>query len=67
VFTTPRGYSDHTQHLANFFQAMRTRQHVVEDEVFGNHTALGCHMSNLSYFNRTAVVWDDATQQIKNA
>ena len=46
---------------------MRTRQHVVEDEVFGNHTAIGCHMSNQSYFNRTAVVWDAAAQQIKNA
>jgi predicted dehydrogenase len=66
VFTTPPGYSDHTQHLANFFQAMRTRQHVVEDEVFGNHTAIGCHMSNQSYFNRTAVVWDAAAQQIRN-
>jgi hypothetical protein len=39
----------------------------VEDEVYGNHTALGCHMSNLSYFNRSAVVWDAAAQQIKNA
>jgi predicted dehydrogenase len=66
VFTLPPGYSDHTQHLANFFHAMRTRQHVVEDEVFGNHAALGCHLANQSYFNRTVAVWDAAAQQIKN-
>jgi predicted dehydrogenase len=67
VFTVPPGYNDKTDHLANFFHAVRTRRHGVEDEVFGNHTAIGCHMANLSYFNRTAVVWDAAAQQLKNA
>jgi len=67
TFTLPPGYDDKTEHLANFFHAVRTRQRVVEDELFGNTTALGCHMSNLSYFNRTAVVWDAATQQVRNA
>ena len=46
---------------------MRTRQRVVEDEVFGNYAAIGCHLANFSYFNRTAVVWDAAAQQIRNA
>jgi predicted dehydrogenase len=67
VFAMPPGYNDQTQHLANFFQAMRTRQHVVEDEVFGNYAAIGCHLANHSYVNRTAAVWDAAAKQIKNA
>ena len=66
-FVMPTGYDDKTEHLANFFHAVRTRQLPVEDEVFGNHTAIGCHMANQSYFNRTAVVWDGATGQVKNA
>jgi predicted dehydrogenase len=66
-FALPPGYDDKKEHLANFFHAVRTRQHAVEDEVFGNHTAIGCHMANASYFNRTPVVWDKAAQQIKNA
>ena len=67
VFALPPGYSDRTDHLANFFHAVRTRQRVVEDEVFGNYAALGCHLANFSYFNRSAAVWDAATQQIRNA
>lgn len=66
MFSLPTGYDDKTQHLANFFEAVRTRRQPVEDVVFGSHTAIGCHMSNQSYFNRTAVVWDAAAKQIKN-
>ena len=29
-----------------------TREHVVEDEVFGNNTAIACHMANHSYFHQ---------------
>jgi hypothetical protein len=38
---------------------------VVEDAVFGHHAALACHMANESYFRRSAVVWDKASQTIK--
>lgn len=37
-------------HLANFFNAVRTRKPVVEDAVFGHHAAAACHMANASYF-----------------
>ncbi len=67
VFTPPPGYNDQSDHLANFFHAVRTRQPVVENEVFGSYTAIGCHMSNYSYFNRTPAVWDAATKKIKSA
>ena len=68
VYVAPPGYSDLVDHLANFFQAVRTRKPVVENEVFGNVAALtGCHMSNHSYFNKTIAVWDAGSNKIKSA
>jgi predicted dehydrogenase len=66
IYTPPRGYSDMTDHLANFFNSVRTRQPVVENQVFGNNTSIGCHMSNEAYFSRKPAVWDAATTQIKS-
>lgn len=68
VYGVPEGYSDMVDHLANFFQAVRTRKPVVENEVFGNNAALtGCHLSNYSYFNKTVAVWDADSKSIKGA
>jgi len=68
VYSAPEGYSDLVDHLANFFQAVRTRKPVVENETFGNTAALtGCHMSNYSYFNKTVAVWDASSRTIKSA
>ena len=53
-------------HLQTFFDAVRSRQPVVEDVVFGHYAALACHMANESYFRRTAVRWDDATKSIRS-
>jgi len=64
VYTPPPLYSDMADHEANFFKSVRTRQPVVENEVFGNNTALGCHMSNYSYFHKTAAVWDASAKRI---
>jgi len=64
VYTTPPGYSDMADHLANFFNSVRTRKPVVENEVFGNNAAIGCHLSNYSYFNRTAAIWDAGARKI---
>jgi hypothetical protein len=63
-FSAPRGYSDTADHLANFYHAVHTRKHVVEDEVFGHHAAIGCHMANYSYFHRTIATWDEESKQI---
>lgn len=57
---------DTKPHLWNFFQAVRSRQPVIEDAVFGHHAALACHMANESYFRGGAVYWDEATQTIKS-
>jgi predicted dehydrogenase len=68
AYAPPHGYSDVADHLANFFQAVRTRKPVVENEIFGNNAAVtGCHMSNYSYFNKTIAVWDAASKTIKSS
>ncbi len=64
-YALPPGYNDTADHLANFFRAVETREHVVEDEVFGNHAAIGCHLANYSYFHKTIATWDAASQSIK--
>lgn len=43
-------WDDLRPHLAVFFNAVRTRQPVVEDVVFGRNAAAACHMANESYF-----------------
>lgn len=65
TYGTPDGYSDLVDHEANFFNAVRTRKKVVENEEFGNRAAIGCHLANYSYFKETPAVWDDAARRIK--
>jgi predicted dehydrogenase len=64
-FTVPKGYDDIADHQANFFNAVRTRKPVVENEIFGNNAALGSHLSNYAYFNKTVAVWDAEAKKIK--
>jgi hypothetical protein len=52
-------------HLWTFFEAVRSRQPVTEDAVFGHHAALACHMANESYFRKAPVAWDAASKTIK--
>lgn len=65
VYATPPHYSDVSDHQANFFEAVRTRKPTVENEVFGNNAALGCHLANYSYFKRTAATWDETARKIR--
>ena len=57
-------YDDVRPHLWNFFQAVRSRQPVVQDAVFGHNAALACHMANESYFRSRTVVWNPAAGTI---
>jgi predicted dehydrogenase len=59
-------YDDVRPHLANYFDAVRSRKPVVEDAVFGHNAALACHMANESYFRKAIVTWDEATRTIKS-
>ncbi len=65
TFTLPQGYDDTAVHIANFFNAVVTREHVTEDEVFGNNAAIGCHLANQSFFHRTIAEWDAEAKTIK--
>jgi predicted dehydrogenase len=65
TFAPPPGYSDLADHEANFFNSVRTRQKTVENEEFGHNAAIGCHLSNYSYFKDTAAVWDGVARKIK--
>ena len=66
TYSAPRGYDDTADHIANFFRAIETREHVVEDEIFGNHAAIACHMANHSYFHHAIATWDEAARNIKS-
>ncbi len=66
-YTTPPGYSDTVDHQANFYNAVRTRKPVVENEVFGNNAAIGCHLSNFAYFSKGIAVWDPNARKIGKA
>ena len=63
-YTTPTGYSDVVDHEANFFNAVRSRKPVTENEIFGNHAAIGCHLANFAYFNKSVAVWDGGAKKI---
>ena len=66
TYVSPEGFDDSVAHIANFFHAVETREHVVEDEVFGNNTAIACHMANHSYFKRSVATWDAESKTIKS-
>jgi predicted dehydrogenase len=63
-YLSPPNYSEQNDHLWRFFQAVKTRQPVVEDAVFGNNTSIACHMANYSYFHKSAAVWDASRRRI---
>ena len=67
VYRALANYDDVKPHLRNFFDAVRSRQPVVEDAAFGNNTAIACHMANQSYFKKAVAVWDAAGKKIKMA
>ena len=54
----PKGYSDSYDHFKNFFAAVRSRQPVVEDAVFGYRAAGAALLSNLSVERGAVVKWD---------
>ena len=64
VYSVPRGYNDVSDHQNNFFNSVRSRKPPVENEVFGNNAAIGCHLSNFAYFNKCIAVWDPAAKKI---
>jgi hypothetical protein len=64
--TTYKGpsYDEVRPNLERFFRAVKTRQGIVQDAVFGNHAALACHMANESYFRGAPVRLDAAAHRL---
>jgi predicted dehydrogenase len=65
TFQAPSFYDYTIDHMNNFLESVRTRRPSVEDAVYGNNTAIACHMANYSYFNKTVAVWDEGARKIK--
>jgi len=57
-YLPPRHYSDHLDHHRNFIAAVRSRQPLVEDPVFGFRAAGPALLSNVSYFEQRVCKWD---------
>jgi predicted dehydrogenase len=64
-YLPPQGYSDSLDHFRNFFAAVRSRKPVVEDAVFGLRAAGPALLSNVSYFDQRAILWDPQTMTVK--
>jgi len=63
-FVAPEGYRDSYDHFTNFFAAVRSRQPVVEDGVFGYRAAGAALLSNLSIERGAIVKWDPDAMKI---
>jgi hypothetical protein len=64
LFSVPPGYSDSYDHFHNFFDAVRSRQPVVEDATFGFRAAGAALLSNLSYQRDAVVHWDPEAMKL---
>lgn len=65
-FKAPQGYSDHLDHLTNFFDSVRTGKKVIEDPVFGFRAAAPALACNDSYFEKKIIKWDPEAMKILN-
>ena len=63
-FVAPEGYHDSYDHFTNFFAAVRSRQPVVEDAVFGFRAAGAALLSNLSIERGAVVKWDPEAMKL---
>ena len=65
-YLPPARYDERLDHFKAFFKAMRTREQVTEDAVFGFRAAAPALMANVSYFENRIVEWDPETMKQKN-
>jgi predicted dehydrogenase len=64
VFRTPQGYNDQYDHFRVFYEAMRSREPVVEDAVFGYRAAAPALLSNMSYIDNRIYGWDPEAMRL---
>jgi predicted dehydrogenase len=58
VYAAPQGYSDSYDHFRVFFDAVRSRQPVLEDATFGLRAGGPAVLANHSYFEGRLIGWD---------
>lgn len=63
-FNAPQGYSDHLDHITNFFDSVRTGKPVVEDATFGFRAAAPALACNDSYFEKKIINWDAENMKV---
>jgi predicted dehydrogenase len=64
VYAPPSGYNDSLDHFQVFFDAVRSRQPVVEDAVFGFRAAAPSLLTNMSYFDSRPYSWDPEAMKV---
>ena len=65
IFKAPEGYSDHLDHLTNFFDAIKSGKAVVEDAEFGLRAAAPALACNESYLSKKIINWDPNAMKLK--
>lgn len=65
VFKVPAGYSDHLDHITNFFDAIRSGKPVVQDAEFGFRAVAPALACNDSYFKKKVIQWDPEVMKLK--
>ena len=63
-YAAPEGYHDRYDHFRVFFEAVRTRQPVVEGAVFGYRAAGAALLANLSMESGKIMHWDPEAMKI---
>ena len=57
-FEPPSGFDSHLEHHRSFYRSIRENQPSIEDAVFGFRAAGPALLTNASYFERKACLWD---------
>lgn len=60
------GHGSTVSHLANFFDAIRTRQQPSEDATVGHRAAAAAHLVNLSVRQQRTLEWDPTRDRVKS-
>ncbi len=63
-YATEEGYDDRYDHLANFFEAVRTGKPCVEDSAFGFRAAAPCLLANMSADKKKELRWDPSKMKM---
>jgi predicted dehydrogenase len=63
-YVAPKGYSDSYHHIKNWIEAIRSREPVTEDPVFGFRAAGTALLSNVSYETGKPAHWDPEAMKL---